>query len=67
LAGKDANAAPGLAVLYVANTDKPVVILEIPAALQTPVQFSGAEFICIGSLKKRLKDYPEKNANCGRC
>lgn len=42
------------------HADKSVVILEIPAALHTPVQFSGAEFIRIGSLKKRLKDYPEK-------
>lgn len=37
-----------------------VVILEIPAALHTPVQFSGTEFIRIGSLKKPLKGYPEK-------
>ena len=29
-----------------------VVILEIPAALHTPVQFSGTEYIRIGSLKK---------------
>jgi predicted HTH transcriptional regulator len=39
---------------------KPVVILEIPAALHTPVQFSGTEFIRVGSLKKKLKDFPEK-------
>ncbi|MBS1188389.1 MAG: putative transcriptional regulator with domain [Rhodocyclaceae bacterium] len=37
-----------------------VVILEIPAALHTPVRFSGSEFIRVGSLKKLLKDYPEK-------
>jgi len=37
-----------------------VVILEVPAALHTPVQFSGREYIRIGSLKKPLKDYPEK-------
>lgn len=39
---------------------KPVVILEIPAALHTPVQFSGTEFIRVGSLKKKLKEFPEK-------
>jgi ATP-dependent DNA helicase RecG len=39
---------------------KNIVILEIPAALHTPVQFKGIEFIRIGSLKKKLKDYPEK-------
>ncbi|MDU8357839.1 ATP-binding protein [Pseudomonas syringae group sp. J309-1] len=37
-----------------------VVILEIPAALHTPVQFAGAEYIRVGSLKKPLKSYPEK-------
>lgn len=40
--------------------DKPVVLLEIPAALHTPVQFSGTEYIRVGSLNKPLKDYPEK-------
>lgn len=39
---------------------KRVVILAIPAALHTPVQFSGAEYIRVGSLKKPLKGYPEK-------
>lgn len=38
----------------------PVVILEVPAALHTPVQFAGKEFIRIGSLKKPLSNYPEK-------
>lgn len=42
------------------SAGKPVVILEIPAALHTPVQFSGSEFIRVGSLKKRLKEFPEK-------
>jgi ATP-dependent DNA helicase RecG len=40
--------------------DKNIVILEIAAALHTPVQFQGIEYIRIGSLKKKLKDYPEK-------
>jgi ATP-dependent DNA helicase RecG len=39
---------------------KNIRILEIPAALHTPVQFKGTEFVRIGSLKKKLKDYPEK-------
>lgn len=37
-----------------------VVILEIPAALHMPVQFAGIEYIRIGSLKKPLREYPEK-------
>lgn len=36
------------------------VILEIQAASHTPVQFDGTEFIRIGSYKKKLKDFPEK-------
>jgi ATP-dependent DNA helicase RecG len=42
------------------SADNHVVILEIPAALHTPVQFSGTEYIRVGSLKKPLKGYPEK-------
>ena len=40
--------------------EKQVVILEIPAALHTPVRFEGQKFIRVGSLTKKLKDYPEK-------
>ena len=40
--------------------DQNVVVMEIPATLHTPVKFKGTEFIRIGSLKKKLKDYPEK-------
>ncbi|MFT4924348.1 MAG: ATP-dependent DNA helicase RecG [Phenylobacterium sp.] len=36
------------------------VILEIQAASHTPVQFDGTEFIRVGSYKKKLKDFPEK-------
>jgi ATP-dependent DNA helicase RecG len=39
---------------------KSIVILEIPATLHTPVQFQGTEFIRVGSLKKKLKEYLEK-------
>ncbi len=37
-----------------------VVLLEIDRAFRHPVQFSGQEFVRIGTYKKRLKDYPEK-------
>ena len=43
-----------------ASEGKPVVILEVPAALHTPVRFAGSEYLRVGSLKKPLKDYPEK-------
>jgi len=38
----------------------PVVILEIDRAARHPVGFSGKEFIRVGSYKKKLKDFPEK-------
>lgn len=38
----------------------PIVLLEIPAALHTPVSFKDQEYIRIQSSKRRLKDYPEK-------
>lgn len=42
-------------------TDKgKVVVMEIPAAVSTPTSFRGIEFIRVGSYKKKLKDYPEK-------
>ena len=46
--------------------DKPVVLLEIGAAFRHPVQFKGAEFIRIGSYKKKLKDFPEKERELWR-
>jgi ATP-dependent DNA helicase RecG len=39
---------------------KHVVVFNIPAALHTPVRFRETEFIRVGSYKKKLKDYPEK-------
>lgn len=44
----------------------PVVILEIQAASHTPVQFDGTEFIRIGSYKKKLKDFAEKERTLWR-
>jgi ATP-dependent DNA helicase RecG len=37
-----------------------VVILEIDHAARSPVAFADVEFIRIGSVKKKLKDFPEK-------
>ena len=39
---------------------KPVVLLEIERAFRHPVQFRGQELIRVGSYKKKLKDFPEK-------
>ncbi|TVO55318.1 ATP-binding protein [Denitromonas halophila] len=46
--------------------DKPVVLLEIGAAFRHPVQFKGTEYIRIGSYKKKLKDFPEKERELWR-
>jgi ATP-dependent DNA helicase RecG len=37
-----------------------VVLLEIARAARHPVKFSGQAFIRVGSYKKKLKDFPEK-------
>lgn len=46
--------------------DKPVVLLEIGAAFRHPVQFQGTEYIRVGSYKKKLKDFPEKERELWR-
>lgn len=46
--------------------DKRVVLLEIGAAFRHPVRFQGAEFIRVGSYRKRLKDFPEKERELWR-
>lgn len=38
----------------------PIVLLEIERAYRQPVQFKGQEFIRVGSYKKKLKEFPEK-------
>lgn len=38
----------------------PVVLTEIACAARHPVRFSGQEYIRVGSYKKKLKDFPEK-------
>jgi len=40
--------------------EKPVVLLEIKRAFRHPVRFSGQKYIRVGSYKKKLKDFPEK-------
>lgn len=45
---------------------KRVVLLEIGAAFRHPVQFQNQEFIRVGSYKKKLKDYPEKERTLWR-
>ncbi len=37
----------------------PIVILEIPRATHTPIQFKGIEYIRNASYTKKLKDFPE--------
>lgn len=37
-----------------------VVIMEILAAVNSPISFKGTEYIRVGSYKKKLKDFPEK-------
>ena len=39
---------------------KAIVMLEINRAARHPVRFQGQEFIRVGSYKKKLKDFPEK-------
>lgn len=46
--------------------DKPVVLLEIGRAFRHPVRFQGQEFVRVGSYKKKLKDFPEKERELWR-
>lgn len=43
-----------------------VVLLEIARAARHPVRFQGQEFIRVGSYKKKLKDFPEKERSLWR-
>lgn len=38
----------------------PVVLLEIQPASHNPVQYEGVEYFRLGSYKKKLKEFPEK-------
>ncbi|MGB0466908.1 MAG: RNA-binding domain-containing protein [Pontibacterium sp.] len=46
--------------------DLNVVIFEVQAASHTPVQFDGTEFIRVGSYKKKLRDFPQKERGLWR-
>lgn len=41
---------------------RPMVLFEIPRSTHAPVRFGSEEFIRVGSLKKKLKEYPAKEA-----
>ncbi len=43
-----------------------VAIMEVQAATHTPVKFAGTEFIRIGSYKKKLAEFPEKERELWR-
>lgn len=46
---------------YEIETEKgKVVVLEIPQAINRPTSFKDIEYIRVGSYKKKLKDFPEK-------
>ncbi len=49
-----------------APNNLPVVILEIQAATHTPVQFDGIEYVRIGSYKKKLREFAEKERELWR-
>ncbi|WP_250481297.1 ATP-binding protein [Caballeronia sp. GAOx1] len=46
--------------LEVTVNEMPVVVLEVGRAYRHPVQFQNNEFVRIGSYRKKLKDFPEK-------
>ena len=46
-----------------AHEGKPVVLFEVPRAAHAPVRFGSEEFIRVGSLKKKLREYPTKEAD----
>jgi len=45
---------------------RPLVLMEIGAAFRHPVRFKNTEFIRVGSYKKKLKDFPEKERELWR-
>jgi ATP-dependent DNA helicase RecG len=47
--------------------EKNVILMEIDAAFKHPVQFQHQEYIRIGSYKKKLKDFQEKERQLWRC
>jgi len=54
-------------VFYEIPMDKvKVVLMEIPCADKQPVQFAGTEYIRVGTNKKKLKEYPDKERSLWR-
>jgi ATP-dependent DNA helicase RecG len=51
---------------FESETGNIVVLLEINRAIKHPVLFQGQEYIRIGSYKKSLKEYPEKERELWR-
>ena len=47
-------------ILETVYQNKPLVIFEIQPCQHTPVSFKNEKFIRVGSYKKKLSDYPEK-------
>lgn len=45
---------------------QPIVLLEIARTARHPVRFHGQEFIRVGTYKKKLKDFPEKERELWR-
>ncbi len=45
---------------------KRLILLEISRAFRNPVQFKGVEYLRVGSYKKKLKDFPEKERELWR-
>ncbi len=48
------------------NDGRRIVLLEIARAARSPVRFQGQEFVRVGSYKKKLKDFPEKERKLWR-
>lgn len=51
---------------FLSPQEQPVVILEIQAAAHRPVKFDNDEFIRVGSYKKKLSEFPEKERELWR-
>ncbi len=51
---------------HVVVEGRTVVLLEIQRAARQPVAFQGKEYIRVGSYKKKLKDFPEKERTLWR-
>ncbi len=56
------NPSVGIRIHEWIHNGLPMVLIEIPRATHAPVRFGSEEFIRIGSLTKKLKEYPAKEA-----